>query len=173
MCNRYVPLRTVLATVLVLAGCGGAQKSGEGAISLSPTRSGNAYVLAGEQLWQRSSDLLSLIANRITVVQVRRTAGCPNIVMRGQKSYIGSSDADVYVNGTRAGNTCLLELMRSEDVERVEVYPMGVTGQAGVSANPNGVILIYLRKAGSPEADLHRRALRQAATVLAAAPAPR
>jgi hypothetical protein len=39
--------------------------------------------------------------------------------------------------------------MRTEDVERVEVYPMGVTGTPGVAPNPNGVILIYLRTAES------------------------
>jgi hypothetical protein len=139
----------LLAAAVLTAGCAGAGTSGSDAIALSPTRSGNAFVLAGDQLWQRSSDLLSIISNRISAVQVRRSGHCPNITMRGQKTYIGPTDADIYVNGTRAGNTCLLELMRTEDVERVEVYPMGVTGTPGVAPNPNGVILIYLRTAES------------------------
>jgi hypothetical protein len=150
MCLRTVTLPGVLIAAVLVTGCTGAGTTGKSdAIAFSPTRSGNAFVLAGDQLWQRSSDLLSIISNRISAVQVRRTGHCPNITMRGQKTYIGSTDADVYVNGTRAGNTCLLESMRSEDVERVEVYPMGVTGTPGVAPNPNGVILIYLRTAES------------------------
>jgi hypothetical protein len=139
----------LLAATVLTTGCAGTGASSGEVISLSPTRSGNAFVLAGDQLWQRSSDLLSIISNRISAVQVRRTSHCPNITMRGQKTYVGSTDADIYVNGTRAGNTCLLELMRTEDVERVEVYPMGVTNTPGVAPNPNGIILIYLRTADS------------------------
>lgn len=140
----------LLAAALLASGCAGSGATGNGdAISLSPTRSGGAFVLAGDQLWQRSSDLLSIISNRISAVRVRRTGHCPNVTMRGQKTYLGSTDADIYVNGTRAGNTCLLEQMRAEDVERVEVYPMGVTSTPGVAPNPNGVILIFLRTADS------------------------
>lgn len=136
---------------LAVGACGAGGAGQPGSASLTATRSGNAVVLSGEQLWERSGDLLSVMASRVSFMRVRRSGTCPQITMRGEKTLVGPSDPYIYVNGTQAGNTCLLEMMRSEDVERVEIYPMGVTQRPGYAPNPNGVILIFLRSAGSGE----------------------
>jgi len=153
MQHRMLLQACLTGMALFVAGCASAPAAGEGSgnrsISLSPTKVGNALVLSGEQLWQRSSDLLSLLANRVSAMQVRRYGNCPSITMRGIKTYVGSPEPFVYINGTQAGNTCILEMMRSEDVERVEIYPMGVTPRPGYAPSPNGLILIFLRDAHS------------------------
>jgi hypothetical protein len=158
MQHRMLVQACLTGIALMVSGCasasgGGGAESGSRSISLSPTKVGNALVLSGEQIWQRSSDLLSLLANRVSAMQVRRYGHCPTITMRGIKTYVGSPDPFIYVNGAQAGNTCILEMMRSEDVERIEVYPMGVTHRPGYAPSPNGLILIFLRDAHSQLAD--------------------
>jgi hypothetical protein len=151
---RTLKRSCLIGVAWLVGGCasapaGGSSGAGSGTTSFAPAKVGNALVLSGDQLWQRSSDLLSVLANRISAMQVRRSSHCPAITMRGMKTFVGSSDPFIYVNGTQAGNTCILEMMRSEDVERIEVYPMGVTHRPGYSTNPNGLILIFLRDANS------------------------
>jgi hypothetical protein len=139
----------VASLALVVTACGSAPAAGDGSSSwASSTRSANAFVVGGEELWQRRTDLLSVLG-RMSAVQVRRSDPCPTILMRGQKTYVGSSDPYIYVNGTQASNTCLLEMMRTEDVDRIEVYPSGVSNRPEYASNPNGLILIFLRNAHS------------------------
>jgi hypothetical protein len=134
---------------LFVAGCGSAPAvGGDSANAPEWSRSGNAFVAEGEQLWQRKTDLLSVIS-KVSAVQIKRSSPCPIITMRGQKTFLGSSDAFVYVDGAQAGNTCVLEMMRSEDVDRIEVYPMGVSNRPEYAPNPNGLILIFMRTARS------------------------
>jgi hypothetical protein len=140
-----------LAVMLALAtGCNGIiadTRTGDGpAHNLAPVRNGNAFILTSDHLWQQNSDLLSLMARRVSSFRVQQTAGCPTIRMRGQTTYLASPDPVIYVDGTRAGNTCLLEMMRSPDVRRVEIYPGGVTQRPGYSTSPNGIILIFTRR---------------------------
>jgi hypothetical protein len=54
----------------------------------------------------------------------------------------------VYVDGTRATDTCILQSLRSDDVDSVEVYPMGVTKRPGYATHAHGLILVFLRGAG-------------------------
>jgi hypothetical protein len=137
----------LVGLALLMSGCVAFSGSGEGESgALVPTRSGTAYVLSGEQLSQRGTDVLSTLG-RLSAVQVRRGGTCPSVQMRGQKTYMAETSPYVYVNGAHAGNTCLLEMMRSEDVGLIEVYPNGVTLRPGYEPNPNGLILIFLRGA--------------------------
>jgi hypothetical protein len=152
---KYGSLRCacLAASALLLVGCAGLPASGtagaERPATLQASRVGNALVLDGEQIWQYNSDLLNIIVRGISGMQVRRGAACPEITMRGRKSVTTPSEPLVFVNGAQAGNTCLLEMMRSEDVQRVEVYPMGVSSRPGYPMNANGLILVFLRAAES------------------------
>jgi hypothetical protein len=51
----------------------------------------------------------------------------------------------VYVDGTRTTDTCILETLRAEDVERIEVYPQGFTTRPGYGTHANGLILVFMR----------------------------
>jgi len=112
-----------------------------------PRRVGNAMIMEGAQLYERSGNVLSILRSRIGNMQVRSTDGCPAIVLRGQKTVVTSSNPLVYVNGQRTSDTCILESMQAADVARVEVYPMGVTSRPGYLAHPHGLILVFLRGA--------------------------
>jgi hypothetical protein len=74
------------------------------------------------------------------------TANCPEVYLRGRSSLESASDASIYVNGQRAANTCVLEILYSFDLESVEIYPMGVTSRPGYVSDPDGLILVFMRK---------------------------
>jgi hypothetical protein len=75
---------------------------------------------------------------------------CPSVQLRGRKSLYGSSDPVVYVDGTRTVNSCVLEMLSTWDINRVEVYPMGVSNRPGYAANPNGLILVFMHDGSVP-----------------------
>jgi hypothetical protein len=143
------------AGCILTSACIGSAPPEAGAGTGSPTPAasvGSAVVLGEQQLWERGGNLLSLISSRVTSMRVRRSGPCPEIVMRGRKSVIGPTDPGVYVDGARAGNTCILDLIQPDDVSRVEVYPMGVTQRPGYRSNSNGLILIFTRHAAGAQA---------------------
>jgi hypothetical protein len=47
------------------------------------------------------------------------------------------------VDGQRATNTCVLDMVNSLDLDRVEIYPSGQP--RGYLSDPYGVILMFLR----------------------------
>lgn len=125
-----------------LAGC-----TGTGPVPHSPpaARVGNAIVISFEQLQGGGSSLLRLVRHRVASMQVRETSGCPDVTLRGAKSIHSVSVPSVYVDGQRAANTCILEMLNTHDVQRVEVYPGGVTNRPGYLANGAGLILVFMR----------------------------
>lgn len=76
-----------------------------------------------------------------------RTSQCPEIRLRSNVNARGAVSPHVYVNGTRASNTCVLESLRTTDVERVEVYPRGFTNRPGYGTHAHGLILVFTRSA--------------------------
>ena len=72
---------------------------------------------------------------------------CPALQLRGKDSVTGSSDPDVYVDGTRTGDTCPLVTLQASQTRRVEVYPLGVTPRPGYSSSGHGLILIFVERA--------------------------
>jgi hypothetical protein len=69
--------------------------------------------------------------------------------LRGKDSVTGSSNPDVYVDGTRTVDTCPLVSIQASSARRVEVYPHGVTPRAGYPSSGHGLILIFLQRAGT------------------------
>src|SRR5690606_8386698 len=89
-------------------------------------------------------NLVTLIQSRVTNLQVRRNAQCPELEFRGRNSMMMSTPAGVYVNGQKTVNTCVLDLLDPRDVSLVEVYPAGVTNRPGYHATAGGLILVFL-----------------------------
>jgi hypothetical protein len=46
-------------------------------------------------------------------------------------------------------NTCILDQLNPEDVERLELYPTGMTPRPGYFADADGLILVFMRRAES------------------------
>lgn len=72
--------------------------------------------------------------------------------LRGNDSVTGSSDPDIYVDGTRTVDTCPLVNLQASSVGRVEIYPQGVTSRPGYFSSGHGLILIFLQRADSTDA---------------------
>ena len=104
-----------------------------------------AVVLTGPALEDGSGTLLGTMAGKVPNLRIHRTDHCPEITLRSYVSYVGLSNPHVYVDGTRATDTCVLESLRSSDVQRVEVYPQGFTRRPGYSTHAPGLILVFMR----------------------------
>ncbi|MGH7502632.1 MAG: hypothetical protein ACREL7_12865 [Longimicrobiales bacterium] len=108
-----------------------------------------AIVLSGRALEDGSGTVLAAMAHKVPSFRIQRHAEmCPEIVLRSHVSFSGQVNPHVYVDGTRATDTCILEALRTDDVERVEVYPLGFTTRPGYGRHAQGLILVFLRSAG-------------------------
>jgi hypothetical protein len=73
------------------------------------------------------------------------TGGCPGVLLRGSDRVMGTSNPDVYVDHAHVQDTCLLATLWATDLQRVEIYPLGVTSRPGYSTGAHGLILIFTR----------------------------
>lgn len=136
---------------LLLAGClasapGGEQEPSQSSADEPPDA---AIVVGPSALSRAPGSLLAAMLRELTVMEVSRqsstTAGCPKISFRGPLTVGSVSNPLVYVDGNRAGNTCVLTGLNSGQVDRVEVYPTGHTGRSGYANHPQGLILVFMR----------------------------
>ncbi len=115
---------------------------------LSP--SANAWVLTDQELKLNPTwTVLQSIAGFVPNVQTSSDGtpnGCPRVDIRGHDTVSGSSNPIVYVDGTRASDTCVLSSLLAPQVNRVEVYPLGVTPRAGYMTSPHGLILVFMKR---------------------------
>lgn len=132
----------VILTAAFTVGCSGNAAPGE---AEDARHQGVATVIDENALESAGGDVLNVLPSYVTGMRVRRTDNCPEISMRGTRSFFNSNNPVVYVDGTRTGNTCILETLVPTDVERIEIYPMGVTTRPGYRNNPNGLILVFMK----------------------------
>ena len=139
------------AAAVALAGCGPITRISPSALRADDhaVARGHAIVVDGTDLEARGADLLAVLRNRVAGMQVDRSGVCPRVVLRNQKSIFGDNSPLVYVDGTRTVDACVLDMLQPSDVARVEVYLQGITPRTGYEGNPNGLILIFMRTAGS------------------------
>lgn len=119
---------------------------------LSQTTAGSV-ILTGEDL-SANPGWTVLDAIRRAMPQVKISTGrglnpCPLIELRGRDSVTGSSDPDVYVDGTRTVDTCPLVTLQAMEARRIEVYPLGITPRPGYPSSSHGLILIFVQRADS------------------------
>jgi hypothetical protein len=113
------------------------------------TRENGAIVLTGTELEDGRGNVLNAMQGKVPNFRIRRVRGeCPQITLRNAVSFQSVVNPHVYVDGTRATDTCILESLRTEDLERVEVYPMGVTIRPGYGRHAHGLILLFSRGSG-------------------------
>ena len=144
MCRSPWALGVILA--VLTAACGGGSYSPATSGVLAPEgRSVSGVVLSGPDLAEHGGTLLNFLYSRISGMVVDYASQpCPSVQIRGRKSMFGSSDPVVYVDGARTANSCVLEMLHTRDLSRVEVYPMGVSNRPGYEAHPNGLILVFM-----------------------------
>ena len=149
-------LRLLASSTLVL-GCATSKPfdrtTEPGGRPISHTTAGSV-ILTGEDL-SANPGWTVLDAIRRAMPQVKISTGrglnpCPLIELRGRDSVTGSSDPDVYVDGTRTVDTCPLVTLQAIEASRIEIYPLGVTSRPGYPSRGHGLILIFLQRADTP-----------------------
>jgi hypothetical protein len=143
-------LAAVMVTAALAAGCGPAIAPAASGLTdrdpvMSERHNGTATIVTGAQLRGGGSSLLDGLRSRIANFRVERSQPCPEVRLRGQRSVVGNSNPVVYVNGTRAANTCVLEQILPMDVDAVEVYANGVSSRPGYRNSPTGLVLVFTR----------------------------
>lgn len=129
-------------TAVAALGCAGAVGSGANAESGGR----NAYVIERDVLVERDRSALDVMIGRVPNLRVTRTGQCPTLSLRGRSSVTQSSNPVIYLDGTRAANTCLLDGLRASDLSRVEVYPAGVVPGTGYATSGTGLIVLFSRR---------------------------
>jgi hypothetical protein len=130
-----------LVVALVLVGCTPLRNPEPASV----TREGGAIVLTGAALEDGPGSVLAAMMGKVPNFRVQRTDRCPLVTLRGAASFQGVANPHVYVDGTRATDTCVLEMLRVGDVGRVEVYPQGYTTRPGYGTHAPGLILVFMR----------------------------
>ena len=122
------------------------------AVGTDPSYSGGVFferggtVLTGAALQDGLGSVLAAMAGKVPNFRTQRqSGGCPLLSLRGRASFRSIANPHVYVDGTRATNTCILESLRTIDVTRVEVYPQGFTTRPGYGTHSYGLILVFMR----------------------------
>jgi len=149
--SRAVPSLFVVS--LLAQGCATSRpfdRSTEpGGKPLSPTTAGSV-IITGEAL---SADpgrtVLDAVRKAMPQLHISgwsQYSRCPILELRGKDSVAGTSNPDVYVDGTRTVDTCPLVTIQAMDTRRVEVYPLGVTSRPGYTSSGHGLILIFLQR---------------------------
>ncbi len=149
--HRFLPFVAVSVFVLSCATNRPFDRSTEpGGKRLPPTTAGGV-ILTGQALAaDPTRTVLDAIRRAMPQLQVSDwspRSRCPVVQLRGKDSLAGSSDPDIYVDGTRTVDTCPLVTLQAMEARRIEVYPLGVTSRPGYPSSGHGLILIFLQRA--------------------------
>lgn len=141
MSSNWIMLLAVGAVTSACIGSAAPPQSGDPMTANAPGRGGT--IITQEDLRDQSGSLLRALARQVTTMRVIPHSPCPGIELRGQNTVPGITEPQVYVNGTRTTDTCILTSLAAPDVERVEIYPMGVAPRAGYATSAHGLILVF------------------------------
>jgi hypothetical protein len=88
-----------------------------------------------------------ILARRVSTLRVMRGTGrmgsCARFVLRGIKSITGPPDPEIYIDGARTADSCVLDGLPSSNVAMIEVYSAGqMPRSASINPGLGGVILI-------------------------------
>ena len=138
----------LLVLALLLAACASQRFSEEqtGSFEGGVEIQGGATVISGVTLENETGSVLDALVGRVPNLRIRRMSGdCPQINLRTSVSFESVTNPQVYVDGTQIADTCVLESLLAQNVEFVEIYPMGVTSRPGYATHSHGLILVFLR----------------------------
>ena len=143
--RRFAPL-ILLGVLVPMTGCASLRTGDRSEAEHGVSFEHGAVILTGQALHDGPGSVLAAMSGKVPNFRVRRHRGeCPEITLRGHVSFRDVSNPHVYVDGTRSTDTCILETLRTEDVERVEVYPQGFTTRPGYGTHGPGLILVFMR----------------------------
>jgi hypothetical protein len=146
MMPRCAVAVTILGGFVALVACAPSRQRSRSATKDGVSFERGAVILTGSALKDGSGTVLAAMSGKVPNFKVRRRTGrCPQITLRSFQSFEGLDNPHVYVDGTRATDTCILESLQAGDVDRVEVYPQGFTTRPGYGTHSDGLILVFMR----------------------------
>ena len=152
---RSGTLAVLMGAAVLLTGCASTRSAtGDEPGNRGDVRSeGGGYVIDGRALQDGPGSIVAALNHKVPNFRLHQTPGtttdCPVISLRNAVSFQSVVNPHVYVDGIRTTDTCVLRQLRTHDVARVEVYPMGVTRRPGYGTHAHGLILVFMRSAGA------------------------
>lgn len=136
--------------VLLLGGCSTFESQNRTTRTEGGVESvGGAIIVSGRALDEHRGSILDALEGRVPGMKVLpHLDQCPQISLRSHVTFQSIVNPQVYVDGTRATDTCILQTIRTDNVESIEVYPTGVTTRPGYATHAHGLILVFMRGAG-------------------------
>src|SRR5437660_12114136 len=116
---------------------------------LSPTTAGSVIITGDALSADPGRTVLDAVKKAMPQLHVSswsQYSRCPNLELRGKDSVTGSSNPDVYVDGTRSLDTCPLVTIQAMDARRIDVYSLGITSRPGYPSSGHGLTLISLQR---------------------------
>ncbi|HLB35163.1 MAG TPA: hypothetical protein VJL31_01185 [Gemmatimonadales bacterium] len=148
MKTRRLPSLILPGALLTSLACASHQRATNDQFEDGVSFQKGAVFLTGSALGDGPGSLLGTMMGKVPNFRVQRHGNeCPQITLRSNVTFMGVVNPHVYVDGTRATDTCVLDALRREDVERVEVYPQGFTTRPGYGTHAHGLILVFMRSA--------------------------
>ena len=140
---RRLSLTVVLfTTAVLLTACASTPNRVDGGVS---SRAGGT-VISGAALQDGTGSVLDAMRGKVPSLKIQRYRGqCPKIALRNDATFQTVVEPHIYVDGARATDTCILESLRTHDVDRIEIYPTGVSGRPGYLSHAHGLILLFMR----------------------------
>jgi len=144
--SRYLAF---LVGMLLLSGCAALKNPSRSSRTEGGIRNENgATIISGRALDDQRGSLLDTMEGRVPGMQIQRHPDrCPDVALRSHIPLNSPISPQVYVDGTRTSDTCILNQLTTDNVESIEIYPMGVTMRPGYATHAHGLILIFLRGA--------------------------
>jgi hypothetical protein len=143
---RARSLLLLLAVLVLPAACVANPANGARRDAGESLRGHYAIVLHPQQ-FRYQGTLLNALIGQLSGMRIEPAGrDCPAIRMRGIRYASGGPDPQVYVDGSPTSTTCILKQLRTSEVQRVEVYPSGMTDRVGYRSHPSGLILIFLSR---------------------------
>jgi hypothetical protein len=149
--STLVTLVTLVGLSGFLGGCASARGGNGDLAKQSDVRfERGGFILTGRALEDGPGTIIAALVGKIPNFRLQRNSGrCPIITLRNAVSFKSVANPHVYVDGTRATDTCVLTQLRTIDVASVEVYPQGFTQRPGYGTNSHGLILVFMKGAGT------------------------
>lgn len=134
----------------LLAACASAPNEGPPASPTAATGGGgqtSSTIITAADLAAMNRPLIDILRQRFPGMHVAQSpSGCPDIALRGKSTVTTSSAPLIYVDGNPSSNTCILQELRTVDIDQVEIYPGGIAPRGGYRSHPYGLILIFLKR---------------------------
>jgi hypothetical protein len=132
---------------VLLAACAANQPEQQARTGGGVEQRDGAIIISGVALDDGPGSVLMAMRGKVPSLRIQRPSGeCPKISLRAFVTFATVVNPHVYVDGTRTNDTCILETLRTQDVELVEVYSMGFTSRPGYAPHPHGLILVFMRQ---------------------------